>query len=241
MSDRVALVTGGTGDIGGAIATALDADGICVAIHYHRNAERAEALAATLRCAAAFRADVRIEDQVAAMVADVTARLGTPTILVNAAGILSDAFVTHLKEASWDDCLDVCLKGAFLCIKHVAPHMARARWGRIVNISSVAGLVGDASRGNYSAAKAGLLGLTKAVARELGRGGVTVNAVCPGLIESRMVDGMGEARARDLLARIPMRRFGTPQEVASLVRYLVSDEASYITGATITVDGGLAM
>ena len=168
------------------------------------------------------------------MFGQVEVELGLPQILIHSAGVLRGAFLILMKEESWDECLDVSLKGAFLCTKQALRGMTKAKWGRIVYIGSTAGLTGDVSRGNYSAAKAGLVGLARSVAREVGRGG-------PGVIDSPMASGMSEKRRTELLARIPSGRLGTTNEVASLVRYLVSEDASYVTGAVIPIDGGLSM
>jgi len=160
---------------------------------------------------------------------------------VNNAGIIADAYLTFMKPEAWREVVDVSLTGAFLCTKAAVRPMMKGRWGRIVNMSSDAGLMGDLMRAHYSAAKAGLLGLTKAAARELAGQGITVNAVAPGIIETDMTADMDDKRAEAMMSMIPLRRFGVPEDVAGLVVWLCSDAAAYITGQTISVDGGLRM
>lgn len=242
MTSRTALITGASGAIGSAIARLLAGEGMSLALHCHRNRDVTETLASELPVpTCVVSSDLADAEAVAAMFGQVEVELGLPQILIHSAGVLRDAFLILMKEESWDECLDVSLKGAFLCTKQALRGMTKAKWGRIVYIGSTAGLTGDVLRGNYSAAKAGLVGLARSVAREVGRGGITANVVCPGVIDSPMASGMSEKRRTELLARIPSGRLGTTNEVASLVRYLVSEDASYVTGAVIPIDGGLSM
>jgi 3-oxoacyl-[acyl-carrier protein] reductase len=242
MSDRSALITGASGAIGTAIARSLASAGFKLALHCHERREGIEALATELPVdATVVQGDVTRGTDVEAMFAEASDVVGPPTVLVHSAGILRDGFLAMMKESSWDDCVDVSLKGAYLCTKQALRSMTKAKWGRIVYIGSTAGLTGDVSRANYSAAKAGLIGLARSVAREVGRGGITANVVCPGVIESPMTADMNDKRRTELLARIPIGRMGEPAEVAELVRYLVSDGGGYVTGAAIPIDGGLSM
>lgn len=241
MSGRVALVTGGSGAIGSAIARALRARGWRIVVHYHTHAEEAESLAEELGESIALAADVTAEEEVRRLVESATEALGPIECLVSNAGVLSDRFLPMLSEAEWDRCVDTSLKGAFLLTKHCLRGMMRAKWGRLIYISSVAGLSGDVARAHYAAAKSGLIGFARSAAREVGRGGITANIVCPGVIDTPLIEGMNESRARELQARIPLGRWGTAGEVAAAVGFLASDEASYITGAVLTVDGGLSM
>jgi len=245
LTDRVALVTGASRGIGRGVALALAEAGTAVAVNYRERADAAEAVCSEIAAAGgqaiAVQADVTDADAVAAMVKQVVAEFGGLGILVNNAGIIADAYLTFMKPEAWREVVDVSLTGAFLCTKAAVRPMMKGRWGRIVNMSSDAGLMGDLMRAHYSAAKAGLLGLTKAAARELAGQGITVNAVAPGIIETDMTADMDDKRAEAMMSMIPLRRFGVPEDVAGLVVWLCSDAAAYITGQTISVDGGLRM
>jgi len=240
---RVALVTGGSRGIGRAIAERLAADGCRVAINYNSRSDAAEDAAATIAAAGGeaivAQGDVGDPDAVAAMFAAIEERLGPVEILVNNAGITADDLLLRMKPEAWTSVIQTNLTSAYLCTRAALRGMLKARWGRIVSVTSVAGISGNAGQANYSAAKAGLIGFTKSVAREVGSRGITVNAVAPGFVTTDMTDALGDEVRQAVLPSISMGRFGTPQEIASAVGYLASDHASYVTGHVLVVDGGL--
>jgi len=239
----VALVTGAAKGIGRAIATALARDGFQLAVHYHTSQDAARETVRSIRAAGgtaeAFCADFSLPDQIPALVKQVEASLGPIHTLVCNAGTLKTNLVAMTSMDDWRAVMAVNLDAAFLLTKAVTRSMAKQRAGRIIYIASDAGLAGDLLRAAYSASKAGLLGLAKTVARELAPSGVTVNAVCPGIIETDMIRDMPETRRQKQLEVIPLNRFGKPEEVAGVVRFLASEDAAWITGQTLSVDGGL--
>lgn len=245
LKGRVALVTGGSGGIGRAIVDALAQAGADVAVNYARNVEGAAAACAAANALGvrtlAVATDVADPQQVDAMTAQVLERLGGLDILVNNSGVTRDGLLMRMKDEDWDQVLDVNLKGAFHCIRAVSRTMVRRRWGRIINISSVVGVTGNAGQANYSASKAGLIGLSKSAARELAGRGVTVNVVAPGFIVTEMTAGLSEQAREKVRSEIPLGVLGTPEDVGAVVAFLAGDGARYITGQVLCVDGGLAM
>jgi 3-oxoacyl-[acyl-carrier protein] reductase len=241
LSGRTALVTGSTRGIGRAIAEALAQAGARVAVVGRDQARAAEAAAALGGGAQGFAADVGDPASIAALIESVEKAFGQIDILVNNAGLTRDNILFRVKDDDWDTVLDANLRGAFLAIRATARGMIKRRWGRIINIASIVGITGNKGQANYAASKAGLIGLTKSVAKELGSRNVLVNAVAPGFIETDMTAAMTpEARAA-LSGQIPLERLGTPRDIAGVVTFLASDYASYITGQTLVVDGGMVM
>lgn len=245
MTDRVALVTGASRGIGRAIALRLASDGHAVAVNFASRADAAESVVGDITGsggrALAVRADVSDADSVAAMFGSVEEELGTVDVLVNNAGITDDGLMLRMGLDQWDRVLTTNLTSAFLCTKAALRGMVRAKAGRIVTISSVSGIAGNPGQANYAASKAGLIGFTKSVAKEVGSRGITANVVAPGFIATDMTDALGEDVTGRAVEQISLGRLGRPEEVASVVGYLASDDASYITGQTIVVDGGLAL
>ena len=241
LSGKVALVTGSTRGIGRAIAETLAAAGASVAI-VGRDLPRAEAAAAEIgRGARGFACDVSDTAQVSALVADVEAAFGTLDILVNNAGLTRDNVIMRLKDEDWDAVIDANLRGAFASIRAASRGMMKRRSGRIINISSVVGVIGNRGQSNYAASKAGLIGLTKSVAKELASRNILCNAVAPGFIATDMTAALGDDQRTALEGQIPLARLGSPSDIASAVAFLASDHAAYITGQVLVVDGGMVM
>jgi len=244
LSGRVALVTGASQGIGRTCAVRLAKDGATVAV-VARNQEKLNELVSEITAAggkaAAFALDVCDEDQVKSTVKAIVAQFGKIDILVNNAGITRDQLVMRMKRADWDAVLQTNLTSAYLCIQAVISSMLKQRWGRIINITSVFGQMGQAGQANYSASKAGLIGLTMAIAREVGSRSITCNAVAPGFIETAMTAVLSEEFKQTAVKQIPLGRVGSPDDVASAVAFLASDEASYITGHVMNVNGGMLM
>jgi len=242
---RVAIVTGATRGIGLAVALRLARDGFDIVANYRGDDEVAESaraeLEATGRKIVMSKGDVSQADDAGALIETALGDMGQIDAVINNAGITRDTLMMRMSEDDWDAVLSTNLKGAFLTSKAAIRPMIRQRSGRIVNMTSVVGLVGNAGQANYASAKAGLIGLTKSMAREVGSRGITVNAVAPGFIETRLTDVLSQDLKDNLLKQIPAGRLGQPEDVAGAVAFLVSPDASYITGHVLTVDGGLFM
>ena len=244
LSNKIAIVTGASRGIGSTIAHNLSKAGAKIAL-ISRNIDALKSVEAEIKSndgdAISIAADVSNLESFTDAVNQVVEMWGTVDILINNAGITRDNIIMRLKEEDWDAVIDINLKGCFNGIKAVTRPMMKARCGRIINITSVIGLMGNAGQSNYAASKAGILGLTKSIAKELGSRNITVNAIAPGYIQTEMTDNLDETSKDNLMKSIPLQRLGQPQEIANLVCFLASDEAAYITGQTLNVDGGMVM
>ncbi|OQM46257.1 beta-ketoacyl-ACP reductase [Anoxybacillus sp. UARK-01] len=245
LQGKVALITGASRGIGRAIALEFARQGAKVAVNYAGSEAKAKEVVDEIYRlggeALAIQADVSNTEAVEQMVKEVIDRYGRVDILVNNAGITRDNLLMRMKEEEWDDVININLKGVFNCTKAVTRPMLKQRYGRIINIASVVGVMGNPGQANYVAAKAGVIGLTKTAAKELASRSITVNAIAPGFIATDMTDRLNEEIQTEMLKQIPLARFGNPEDIANMVAFLASDAASYITGQTIHVDGGMVM
>jgi 3-oxoacyl-[acyl-carrier protein] reductase len=245
LTNKIALITGSSRGIGAAIAVALASQGADIALHFNENETAAREVEGEIkglgRRALVLKANLRDSDEVEALWKQAEAELSPIDILVNNAGSLSHAFLGMMSEKAWDETFDLNLKAAFLLSKKAARSMNRRKTGRIINISSQAGQTGEVMAAHYSAAKAGLIGLTKATARELAPSNVTCNAIAPGFVETDLTADTQGAKRDAQIALVPLKRFAKPAEIAALATYLASDEAAYVTGQVFAIDGGLRM
>lgn len=245
LAGKTAIITGASRGIGAEIARKFAADGAKVVVNYSGSQEKAEAVVADIQAnggeAIAVKANVSDSESVKAMVDEAMKTFGSVDILVNNAGITRDNLMMRMKDDEWDDVINTNLKGVFVCTKAVTRQMMKQRAGRIINIASIVGVMGNAGQANYVASKAGVIGLTKTTARELASRGITANAVAPGFITTDMTDQLTEDVQKAMLGQIPLGRFGAPEDVAKAALFLASDDASYMTGQTLHLDGGMVM
>lgn len=243
LKDKVAIVTGGSRGIGKAIALELAREGADVAVIYNGNKERADEVCQEIiklgQKAEAYQCDVSDFEKVGQIVAEINKNLGTPEILVNNAGVTKDGLIFTLKEDDFDKVIDTNLKGTFNTIKHVSKLMMKKKKGSIINVSSVSGMMGNPGQANYASAKAGVIGLTKTIAKELAAKGIRCNAIAPGFVKTDMTDKLSEEVKEGVEKTVPMRRMADPQDIAYAVSFLASGKSAYITGEIIKVDGGL--
>lgn len=245
LKDKCAIVTGAGRGIGKAIALKLADLGSNIVINYRNSEKEARELVAEIEkkgvSALMVQADVSNFKECETLIKAAVEKFGKIDILVNNAGITKDTLILRMKEEDFDTVIQTNLKGTFNCIKHCSHVMLKQKFGKIINISSVIGLVGNAGQANYAASKAGIIGLTKSVAKELGSRGITVNAVAPGFIETDMTEKLSDKIKNTLIDGIPLKRLGNPKDVANMVAFLASDDANYITGQVLNVDGGMVM
>jgi 3-oxoacyl-[acyl-carrier protein] reductase len=245
LSERVAIVTGGGRGIGRAIALKLAEVGATLVINDVGDSKPAESVAEEIRTigreSLVVLADVSQSAEVASLVDNTVEKYGKVDILVNNAGITRDQLIMRMSDDDWDKVLGINLKGVFLCSKAVLRPMMRQRWGRIISISSIVGLIGNAGQANYASAKAGIIGLTRTIAKEVASRGITANAIAPGFIDTAMTQQLPEERKQELMNQVPLGYLGTPRDIAEVVAFLASEEARYITGQVITVDGGISL
>ncbi|KPN93087.1 3-oxoacyl-[acyl-carrier-protein] reductase [Lysinibacillus sp. ZYM-1] len=245
LEGKVAVVTGASRGIGRAIALKLAEEGAKVVVNYSGSQAKAEEVVAKIQEsggeAIAVQASVSQTEEVTTLMDKAVKTFGSLDILVNNAGITRDNLLMRMKEDEWDDVLDTNLKGVFLCTKAVTRQMMKQRAGRIINISSIVGVAGNAGQANYVAAKAGVIGLTKTTAKELASRNILVNAIAPGFIETEMTDQLPEDIKQGMLTQIPLAKLGQPEDIAKAVAYLASDDANYMTGQTLHIDGGMVM
>ena len=245
LNGKTAVVTGASRGIGRAIAIKLATLGVNIVVNYRNSYDAVQEVVKEIQAlgarALAVQCDISSFKDVESMMKKSMEEFGSIDILVNNAGITKDGLLMRMKEEEFDSVIDINLKGAFNCTRHISAIMLKQRSGRIINISSVSGLTGNAGQVNYSSAKAGILGMTKAVAKELAGRGVTCNAVAPGYIQTDMTEGLADKVKESIMNAIPLKRLGTPEDVANAVAFLASEEAAYITGQVINVDGGMVM
>ncbi len=245
LKNKIVLITGGGKGIGAAIAREMASQGAAVIINYSHSEAAAKEVQSEIRRAGGqadiFRCDVSDYNSVKAMMGDIIQHYGRLDILVNNAGIVKDGLLMQMKENDFNEVININLKGTFNCIQSVARQMLKQRYGRIINMSSVVGIYGNAGQVNYAASKAGIIGLTRSAAKELGSRGITVNAIAPGFIRTDMTDGLNDELKKKILSVISLGSFGTGEDIAHAACFLASDEARYITGQVLAVDGGISM
>lgn len=243
--NKTALVTGASRGIGRAIALELAKEGMNVAVNYAGSEAKANSVVEEIKAgggnAIAIKANVASMEEVQGMIKEVVSTFGSLEVLVNNAGITRDNLIMRMKEEEWDSVIDTNLKGVFNCTKSVTRQMMKQRYGRIVNVASVVGVAGNAGQANYVAAKAGVIGLTKTTAKELASRNITVNALAPGFIETDMTDELSDEVKSGMKGQIPLGRLGAAEDIAKATKFLVSDDANYITGQTLHIDGGMIM